>query len=156
MQRLPDRVGRHAGIFAIMAAVVGNLAFLVGSLWGDDIGLSYFRDAAPKWNDFEDWNDYNTAYEAWRAGFFHISEHVFSAVWAILLIAGAWFAAADHRRGLFNTAVTFLGIHAYTQMFETFSDEPMVYALGGLAAIPLAWGLWRLNARMFGQDLPAK
>ena len=89
MQRLPDRVGRHAGIFAIMAAVVGNLAFLVGSLWGDDIGLSYFRDAAPKWNDFEDWSDYNTAYEAWRAGFFHISEHVFSAVWAILLIAGA-------------------------------------------------------------------
>ena len=24
-----------------------------------------------------------------------------------------------------------------------------VYALGGLAAIPLAWGMWRLNQHMF-------
>ncbi|MXQ08868.1 hypothetical protein GQ651_13500 [Alphaproteobacteria bacterium GH1-50] len=150
-----DRIGRHAGIFAIMAAVVGNLAFLVGSLWGDEVGLSFFRDAAPNYSDFTHYSDYNAAMEVWRAEFFQISEHVFSVVWAVLLVAGAWLAAASHRRGLFNTAVTFLGIHAYTQAFETFSDEPMVYALGGLAAIPLAWGLWRLNHRMFGTATPA-
>ena len=46
---------------------------------------------------------------------------------------------------MFNTALTFAGIHAYTQLFETFGDEPLAYVIGGLAAIPLAWGLWRLD-----------
>ena len=143
-------IGRHADIFGILAAVTGSLAFLVGSLWGDSIGLSYFRTEAPSWNDYgQDWQAYNDAYRTWEATFFHISEHVFTVVFALILIAGAWTAAAHHRRGLFNTAVTFLGIHAYTQVFETFSDEPMVYALGGLAAIPLAWVMWRLNRYMF-------
>ena len=44
-----------------------------------------------------------------------------------------------------NTALTFAAIHAYTQLFESFGDEPLAYFIGGLAAIPLAWGLWRLN-----------
>ena len=148
----PERINRHTGILAIMAAVVGNLSFLVASIFGDDIGLSFFRDSAPSYNDFDgDWEAYNEAYEAWRATFFHISEHVYSVVWAAILVVGAWFAASRHLRGLFNASVTFLGIHAYTQAFETFADEPMVYALGGLAAIPLAWGLWRLNRGMFGE-----
>lgn len=149
ISRTSDRIGRHAGILAIMAAVVGNLAFLVGSLWGDEVGLSFYRGEGPNYDDFDDWQAYRDAYDAWKATFFVISEHVFSAVWAILLIAGAWLSAVTSKRGLFNASVTFLGIHAYTQMFESFSDEPMVYALGGLAAIPLAWGLWRLNQKMF-------
>lgn len=152
--RTPDRIGRHAGILAIMAAVVGNLAFLVASLWGDEIGTSFYRADAPNYSDFTDWSAYRAALTLWEAEFIQISEHVFSAIWAALLIAGAWLAAATHRRGLFNASVTFLGIHAYTQVFESFSDEPMVYALGGLAAIPAAWGLWRLNQRMFTQPQP--
>lgn len=154
MTRLPDRTGRHAGILAIMAAVVGNLAFLVASLWGDEIGASFFRDEAPRYADYADWRDYRAATELWKEQFIQISEHVFSAVWAVLLFAGAWLAAATHRRGLFNASVTFLAIHAYTQVFETFADEPMVYALGGLAAIPAAWGLWRLNQKMFASSQP--
>ncbi len=150
ISRVPDRIGRHAGILAIMAVVVGSLSFLVGSLWGDNVGLTFFRDSAPKFADFNgDWQAHNAAYDAWRAQFFRISEHVFSAVWAIVLLAGAWFAAKGARRGLFNAAVTFGAIHAYTQTFETFSDKPIVYALGGLALIPLAWGMWRLNQQMF-------
>ena len=145
-----DRVPRHAGILAIMAGVVGALAFLVGTLWGDEVGMSFFRDQRPMWNDYGDWTDYTAAMDAWRAQFFHISEEVYSVVFAVVLIAGAWLAAARHRRGLFNTAVTFLGIHGYTQMFESFSDEPAAWALGGLALVPLAWGMWRLNRRMFG------
>ena len=74
-----------------------------------------------------------------------ISEHVYSIVWAILLIAAAFWSANTNRRGIFNAAMTFGGIHAYTQAFETFYDEPLAYVIGGLAAIPLAWGLWRLN-----------
>ncbi|NNL18875.1 MAG: hypothetical protein HKP37_09070 [Boseongicola sp.] len=154
MTRTPDHIGRHAGIFAIMAVVVGNLAFLVGSLWGDEIGASFFRADAPGYADFENWSEYRAAYDLWEEQFIQISEHVFSVVWAVLLIAGAWLAAATHRRGLFNASITFLGIHAYTQVFETFSDEPMVYALGGLAAIPAAWGLWRLNKKMFDEPAP--
>ncbi|MEK6216243.1 MAG: hypothetical protein N2B03_03380, partial [Boseongicola sp.] len=147
--RVSDRIGRHAGILAIMAMVVGSLSFLVGSLWGDEVGLSFFRDSAPRLADFENWQDHNAAYAIWRDQFFEISEHVFSIVWAILLLVGAWFAATNTHRGLFNAAVTFGAIHAYTQTFETFSNEPVVYALGGLALIPLAWGMWRLNQRMF-------
>ena len=155
MQRYPERIARHTGILSIMATVVGSLAFLVGTLWGDHVGLSFFRDSAPVYGDYEDFGAYQKARELYEQGFFYISEHVYSVAFALVLIAGAWFAAASHRRGLFNAAVTFLGIHAYTQMFESFSDQPMVYALGGLAAIPLAWGLWRLNARMFGGE-PAR
>ncbi|MFT7059052.1 MAG: hypothetical protein ACJASV_001559, partial [Pseudorhodobacter sp.] len=35
----------------------------------------------------------------------------------------------------------------YTQAFEIFGDDPLAYVIGGLVAVPLAWGLWRLNAR---------
>ena len=55
-------------------------------------------------------------------------------------------AAHGANRGLFNTAMTFAAIHAYTQLFESFGDEPLVYVIGGLSAIPLAWGMWRANA----------
>jgi len=154
MTRMPDRLGRHAGILAIMAAVVGNLAFLVASLWGDEIAASFYRFDAPNYSDFSDWTKYQAALGLWKEQFIQISEHVFSVVWAVLLVAGAWLAAATHRRGLFNASVTFLGIHAYTQVLETMSDEPMVYALGGLAAIPAAWGLWRLNQKMFADPNP--
>lgn len=145
MSHASDRVGRHAGILAIMAAVVGNLAFLVGSLWGDVVGAHLFS-GRPTWQNGMDWSDYHAAVEAWEAQFVHISEHVFTVAWAILLAAGAFWAAHANRRGLFNAAMTFAVIHAYTQLFETMSDEPLAWALGGLAAIPLAWGMWRLNA----------
>ncbi len=152
IRTFPERIARHAGILSVMAAVVGSLAFLVGTLWGDHVGLSFFRDHAPRYADYEDFAAYQKARDLYENGFFHIGEHLYSVAFAIVLLTGAWFAAAANRRGLFNAAVTFLGIHAYTQMFETFSDEPMVFALGGLAAVPLAWGLWRLNTRMFGPD----
>lgn len=145
MSRAGDRIGRHAGILAIMAAVVGNLSFLVGSLWGDVVG-AHILSGRPVWTNGMDWSDYYAAVEAWESQFIAISEHVFTVVWALLLAAGAFWAAHANRRGLFNAAMTFAGIHAYTQLFETMSDEPLAWALGGLAAIPLAWGMWRLNA----------
>lgn len=144
--KVSERYGRHAGILAIMAAVVGSLAFLVGSLWGDSVGSTLFD--GPVYNSdmtFEEWRAEVAAYEA---QFLQISEHVFTIVWAVILAASAFWAAHANRRGLFNAAMTFGGIHAYTQVFETMGDEPLVWALGGLAAIPLAWGMWRLNQHM--------
>lgn len=143
MARSADRFGRHAGILAIMAAVVGNLAFLVASLWGDTVGSSFFDLPWDRNMTWEQRHDLRAAYEA---TLIHISEHVFSVIWALLLAGAAYWAALANRRGLFNAAVTFGAIHGYTQVFETLSDEPLAWALAGLSAVPLAWGMWRLNA----------
>ena len=145
MRHRPDRDARHAGILAILAFVVGNLCMLVGSLWGDMVGSSFALAALEA--EFSDWEAIEAGRVAFEARALHISEHVFAAVWAAGLAACAIWAARTHRRGLFNAAMTFGAIHAYTQAFESFGDQPLAWAVGGLAAIPLAWGLWRLNQR---------
>ena len=142
-RRVSAHIAPHLGILAIMATVVGNLAFLVGTLWGDTLFLS-LGDAPTREQGME-WSEFQKLREAYEAQFFHISEHVFTVVWALLLGIGAFWAAHANKRGLFNAAMTFAGIHAYTQMFESYGDEPLAWAIGGLAAIPLAWGLWRFN-----------
>ncbi|MEM9438033.1 MAG: hypothetical protein AAGA15_13435 [Pseudomonadota bacterium] len=142
-----ERQARHLGIFALMAFIVANLCALVGSLWGDYVGEyvwgpGYFRHWDTGWQ----------AYDGTRAEFretaLYISENVYSILWAVVLAAIMTWSALTTRRGLFNTTVTFALIHGYTQLFETFSDEPLTYALGGLGAIPLAWGIWRANQRL--------
>lgn len=140
---LTDRFRRHTHMFGIMAFIVANLCFLVGSLWGDVVGSHIW---GPGYRDYsDDYDTYRDAVDAFEASTLIITEHVYSIVWAILLIAAAFWSAHTHRRGIFNAAMTFGAIHAYTQAFETFYDEPLAYVIGGLAAIPLAWGLWRLN-----------
>ncbi len=146
-------LSRQAGVLMIMAFVVANLCFLVGSIWGDVVGSSYW---GPVYADFAgDWTAYNDARDAFRAQAFTISEGVYSIVWALLLAGLIVWAAMANKRGMFNTAMTFAGIHAYTQMFESFYDEPLAYVIGGLAAIPLAFGLWRLNNAWFKPLKPA-
>lgn len=140
---LTDRFRRHTHIFGIMAFIIANLSFLVGSLWGDVVGSHIW---GPMYRDYSD--DYQTFIQvklAFEASALVISEQVYSIVWAILLVTAAFWSTNTNRRGIFNAAMTFGAIHAYTQAFETFYDEPLAYVIGGLAAIPLAWGLWRLN-----------
>lgn len=138
------RIGRHAGIFAIMAFIVGNLCFLVGSLWGSTIGESRFM--ARYYDNPGDWSDYQEKFDAFRATTIHISAGTFSVIWAIALVAALAYAMFRGRRGLFNAALTFGAIHAYTQLFESFTDLPLAFVIAGLSAVPLAWGLWRANA----------
>lgn len=140
--RLVDRLARHTGILAILAGVVGNLAFLVGSLWGDNVGETFAQRPA---RDGADWSTYSQILTTWRDGFLHIHEHVFAVGWAVLLLAAALWAAHHARRGLFNLAVTFGAIHAYTQLFETMDDAPLAFAIAGITAVPVAWGIWRWN-----------
>ena len=80
-----------------------------------------------------------------------MSAGVYSVLWAIALAAMVFWAAQRNQRGLFNAAMTFAAIHVYTQFFESFSKEPLAYVVAGLAAIPLAWGIWRLNHWMTGR-----
>lgn len=141
--RMEDRFGRHLGVAAMLGFVVMNMCFLVGSLWGDEVGRYVW---GPERRDFSgDFDAYQTALEAWMAGAWVISEEVYSIVWGLLLVALIAVSALTTRRGLFNASLTFLGLHLYTQMFESYGDEPMAWALGGLAAIPAAWGLMQAN-----------
>jgi hypothetical protein len=142
----PDRDGRHAGILAILAFVVANLCLLVASLWGDTVGDTFVRARLEASGD--SWEIVQQRFDAWQATALRIPEGVFSILWAAALAACAVWAGRSHRRGLFNASLTFGAIHAYTQMFESFGDEPLAWLLGGMAAIPLAWGLWRLNRRL--------
>jgi len=140
---LTDRFRRHTHMFGIMAFIIANMCFLVGSLFGDIVGSHIW---GPGYRDYsDDYQIYRDAKDAFEASALVISENIYSIVWAILLILAAFWAAQTNRRGIFNAAMTFGGIHAYTQAFETFYDEPLAYVIGGLAAVPLAWGLWRLN-----------
>jgi len=138
-----DRMGRHAGILGIMAVVVGNLCFLVGSLWGDVVGSHIWFSAA----DTGDWEAWDKAQKEFAETTLVISAGVYSIIWAVALAGLAFWAAAWNRRGIFNAALTFAAIHGYTQAFESFGDQPLAYVVGGLAAIPLAWGAWRINQR---------
>ncbi len=151
--RIKPRVGRHLNIAVMLAFIVMNLCFLVGSLWGDEVGRYMW---GPQYRDFGYQNSeaYHAALDAFRETAFTISEEVYSVVWALLLMGLIAWSAMTTRRGLFNASLTFLGIHAYTQMFESFVDEPMAYALGGLAAIPAAWGLLQANSWMKVRETP--
>lgn len=145
----PERTARHARITAIMGFVVANLCALVGSLWGDHVGETLWGPGRYRGPDGiytpESWDLWRQAQEAFHRTSLYISEHVYTGLWAVALAALIAWSAHTNRRGLFNASVTFAGIHAYTQMFETFSDEPLAFVIGGLAAIPLAWGMWRAN-----------
>ncbi|MFK7762142.1 MAG: hypothetical protein AB8B62_02675 [Roseobacter sp.] len=150
MARNAERLARHARIHVMMAFVVANLCALVGSLWGDVVGQHVW---GPVYRSgvYNDYDTYREAAEAFRATAVVINADVYSVLWAAVLATIAFFAAHKNLRGLFNAAVTFAAIHAYTQAFETFYDEPLAYVIGGFIAIPLAWGMWRLNARFLSQ-----
>ena len=148
LKSVGERTGRHLRIMAVMGFVVANLCALVGSLWGDVIGSHIWGPQSAGWQTFDTYEAYDAAVEAFRATAITISEDVYSVLWAIALVGVIFLAAHKNQRGLFNTGVTFLAIHGYTQAFETFGDEPLAYVIGGFTAIPLAWGMWRLNQRV--------
>ena len=125
-----ERRTRHARILANMAFIIANLCALVGSLRGDFVGETV-------------WGSEISLY---------LSEGIYSVVWAVALLLIIFWAANNAQRGLFNAAITSGGIHAYTQFFVSFWDAPLAYVIGGFAAVPLAWSMWRLNHWMVGRS----
>jgi len=142
---MDERTARHAQVLAAMAFIVANLCALVGSLWGDIVGETIWGPGRWYYNSGMTLEAWQAAHETFLQNSLTISEHFFTVIWALALVAVVLWAAHGNKRGLFNTALTFGGIHAYTQMFETFWEEPLAYVIGGLVAIPAAWGMWRLN-----------
>ncbi|MEQ9258568.1 MAG: hypothetical protein RIG84_05675 [Roseovarius sp.] len=146
-----ERWARHARVISVMGFIVANLCALVGSLFGDVVGETLWGPGrAPA--SGQTWEEYEALRDAFRETTLSISPDQYSIAWAVLLVLVIFISAHRANRGLFNTAVTFAGIHAYTQLFESFGDEPLAYVVGGLAAIPLAWGMWRLNGWMTGKE----
>ena len=145
-RRWSDRDQRHARVLAILAFVIANLCALVGSLRGDYIGETLWGPG--HWRDvdlYPSWSDYYDAREAFRETALYLSADVTTVLWGLVLALLIGWAAHKAHRGLFNASMTFAGIHAYTQAFETFYDQPLAYVIGGAVAILLAWGMWRLN-----------
>ncbi len=75
----------------------------------------------------------------------YLSEKIYSVVWGAALLLLIFWAANNAQRGIFNAAITFGGIHAYTQLFLSFWEAPLAYVISGFATVPLAWAMWRLN-----------
>ncbi len=153
--RRPERTARHARTLAVLAFVVANLSALVGSLWGDTIGDTIWGPGTRPL-DAQTWEEFSALRDAFATHTLTISAGLFSILWALALAAMIAWAAHHNQRGLFNASLTFAAIHAYTQAFESFSDVPLAYVIGGLAAIPLAWGFWRLDGWLAGRSGPVE
>lgn len=115
-----------------------NFAFWVGSLWGDYVG--------ELWTEDMNWE----ATEAWRETAIEIPEAAFSLGWLLMLGLCIWWGTRDNRRFLANTAITFLAIHFYTQLFETLGAEPTVLIFCGLTMVGAAVGITRFDRWLQG------
>ncbi len=102
---------------AATALFLVNLAFWIGSLWGDRLGEDGLA----------------------------ISSGVFALLWALALLGGGLAAWALNRRWLFNLLAVFAGIHFYTQWFERLGATPATVLIAGLFALGFAVGLRMLN-----------
>jgi hypothetical protein len=125
---LKSEYQRLALIVSRTSVLLVNFGFWIGSLWGDDLGRSP--------------NHY------WDKRFVAISDAVFSAGWAIALIAAIAWAVKENRRWLVNTAAVFGAIHFYTQWFERLGASPVTVLAAGISAIGIAIGIWKYNDYM--------
>jgi iron complex transport system permease protein len=117
-KRLPDAMSRLALIAARTSALLVNLGFWIGSLWGD------------------------------RTPYFYISREVFTVLWALALAGAAVWAWRENRRWPLITATVFAAIHFYTQWFERLGANPLAVLMAGLIAIAIGMALKTLLAAM--------
>lgn len=115
---LPEHLARLAIIAARVSALLVNLGFWIGSLWGDSRGAT----AVPR--------------------------DVFVVGWAVaLLCAGVW-AWRENRRWPLITATVFAAIHFYTQWFERLGAHPGAILAAGAITIAIGFALKSLLATM--------
>ena len=122
-KRLPPEAGNLAIAAARTGALLVNVGFWVGSVWGDRSSLGIL--VVPDW--------------------------VFAALWAVaLIVAGVW-AWRRNRRWLLNVVAAFGSIHFYTQWFERLGASTISLLVAGLIAIGIALELRSLNAKLGGE-----
>jgi iron complex transport system permease protein len=102
-------------IFSRTCLFMVNFSFMVGSLWGDQLG------------DLK------------------IADFYIGILWAVgLLLTGVW-ASYREKKFVLNTVATFGMIHFYTQWFERLGAQPIALLVAGLMTIFVAIGLWKYN-----------
>ena len=102
-------------IFSRACIFIVNLAFWIGSLWGDEKGI------------------------------FAISDLAFAIGWAVALIAVGGWAASKDKRWVVNTAAVFGSIHFYTQWFERLGATPGSLVTAGIIALGILYGFRSYN-----------
>jgi iron complex transport system permease protein len=117
--RLPSVYERVALIMARTAVLMINLAFLIGSIFGDQL---------VSW-------DYT------------IRAEVFSVVWALLLVGVGLWGVMSNRRWVVNAAAVFGAIHFYTQWFEYLGPNPLSVLGGGILLIGFGFALRWFNTK---------
>ncbi|GHH00042.1 hypothetical protein [Pseudodonghicola xiamenensis] len=155
MRHCGGRVGRHAGGLGSLAFVWMNVAFWVGSVWGDVVGATLW---GPQWPDFAAQSyslapdsprqSFRDAQAVFEAGALHLSAGLFAAVWALVLSAAGLWSAMGARRMVFNTVLTFATLHLYSQYFMRIDTTPGTVVIAGLIAIAIAYVAWQLNGRL--------
>jgi hypothetical protein len=132
-KRLPPDYERLALMAARTSVFLVNFGFWVGSLWGDSL----------------DWMPSGREGAAANAGMapLVLPPWLFSAAWAVALIATGIWATRMGLRWVVNVAAVFGAIHFYTQWFDRLGASPLSFLLGGLLMLAFALGLWKLNRR---------
>lgn len=125
--RLPSASERVALIMARTGVLMINLAFLVGSIFGDQL-ISW-----------------DTTIEA----------NIFTIVWAVLLLGVGLWGVMSNRRWVVNAAAIFGAIHFYTQWFEYLGANPVSVLGGGILLIAFGLALRWFNTRFNGALAPA-
>ncbi len=114
-QRLNPKHMRVTIIFSRACIFIVNLAFWIGSLWGD------------------------------KEGIFIVSDLAFAIGWAVALIAVGGWAASKDKRWVVNTAAVFGSIHFYTQWFERLGATPVSLIAAGIMVLGILYGFRSYN-----------
>lgn len=125
--RIPSAYERVALIMARTGVLIINLAFLVGSIFGDQ-----------------------------QIGWDTDTERLaFSAIWAVLLIGVGLWGVMSNRRWVVNAAAVFGAIHFYTQWFEYLGPNPFSVLGGGILLIGFGLALRWFNVKFNKVAAPA-
>ncbi|SVE60154.1 uncharacterized protein METZ01_LOCUS513008, partial [marine metagenome] len=125
-----------------VSLVYVNLGFLVGSLHGDNVGESWVKSGV--FSDFTNLRFQEA--DGNSATFLSIPDPVFSAVWALALIAVGIWGVHENRRFVVNTAAVFGSILFYTKFFEYYSiTDSLAWMFVGIFSIVIALGFWKYN-----------
>ena len=123
---VPGAWERLAAAVARTAVFLVNLAFWVGSLWGDELDWL----AVPHGSG--------------------VPPAAFAVTWAAALLATAVWAGRGNRRWVLNLVAVFAGIHFYTAWFEHLGATPGSVLAAGVLVLAFAVLLWRLNRSLAG------
>lgn len=137
LYRVPQTYELVTKVMARVSFFLANFGFWIGSLHGDYPGQLWLADGL-NWTDTQ----------SWQATSFFIPAEVFSVAWAVFLLFGIYMGIRTGRSFIANTAIVFLAIHFYTQLYETFLDTPSGLVFGGVVLIGFGLGLVRFNRWM--------